>query len=424
MFLRVLVCCLVGTTVVAQPLSLVKSVEKKADSLYGAKNYEVAASAYHQLADLSDYKSKKAAAYYNLACCLALWNQPPDSALTYLGKAIATGYNNKGNMLKDNDLVSLHRLAQWNTLLAGVPPKPAANTDPAKARFVTTDIPHFWTAWDKAYQDTSHFSEIFKTEYFDKASRGMDDYMALKVESIDAFVAHVKSAPKFYQSIRGSMFQVDKFQPLFQAAFRKLKQVYPAATFPDVYFVIGAMTSGGTVSGNGLLLGVNQASLTDTTVVNELSARTQTRLSKVAYLPYVVAHESIHFQQGGIKGDTITLGYAINEGMADFIGELISGHVPDQPLFDWAKGKEQSIWKRFTADMYLNRYDNWIANSKQAGPNNPPDQGYWVGYQICRAYYKQAKDKKKAIDDMLHIQDYRKFLAQSGWEQKVARNQF
>lgn len=70
--------------------------------------------------------------------------------------------------------------------------------------------------------------------------------------------------------------------------------------------------------------------------------------------------------------------------------------------------------------MYLNRYSNWIANSKQSGPDNPPDQGYWVGYQICKAYYEKAKDKKQAIDDMLHLQDYRKFLAESGWEQKVA----
>ena len=32
---------------------------------------------------------------------------------------------------------------------------------------------------------------------------------------------------------------------------------------------------------------------------------------------------------------------------------------------------------------------------------------------------EKAKDKKQAINDMLNIKDYRQFLAESGWEDKV-----
>lgn len=106
--------------------------------------------------------------------------------------------------------------------------------------------------------------------------------------------------------------------------------------------------------------------------------------------------------------------------MGDFIGELISGEPANKALFSWAKGKEKQIWNKFKADMYYDRYDNWIANSKNSTPDNLPDQGYWVGYQICKAYYEQSKDKKQAIQDMLHIRDYKAFLATSKWAEKVA----
>ncbi|HXB91672.1 MAG TPA: hypothetical protein VNU72_05250, partial [Puia sp.] len=90
-----------------------------------------------------------------------------------------------------------------------------------------------------------------------------------------------------------------------------------------------------------------------------------------------------------------------------------------QRLHDWAKGKEKQIWKAFTKDMFLNRYNNWIANSDQETPDNPADQGYWIGYQICRAFYINAVDKRQAIYDMLHFKDARGFLLKSRWLEMV-----
>jgi hypothetical protein len=42
-----------------------------------------------------------------------------------------------------------------------------------------------------------------------------------------------------------------------------------------------------------------------------------------------------------------------------------------------------------------------------------------VGYQICKSYYEEAKNKKQAIYDMLHIQDYKKILAASKLDEKI-----
>ena len=105
--------------------------------------------------------------------------------------------------------------------------------------------------------------------------------------------------------------------------------------------------------------------------------------------------------------------------MADFIGELISGETANRKIFDWAKGKEKQIWADFKKDMYYDRYSNWIGNYSKASKDSYPDLGYWIGYEICKSYYENAEDKKQAIQDMLTIQDYRKFLADSKWESKL-----
>jgi len=270
-------------------------------------------------------------------------------------------------------------------------------------------------------KDTAHASTIYKTYYFEKASEGMQDYMGLKVSSIDRFTKHIQSHPKLYKSMRENTLKVDVYKKEIQTSFKNLKAIYPDAKFPDVYFVIGAFTSGGTISNSGLLIGTNQMSDGKGVNTEELDFRTKLLMNKSKYIPNIVAHELIHFQQDHMKRDTITLGYAIKEGMADFIGELISGGTANQKIFDWAKGKEKQIWAEFQKDMYYNRYKNWIANYSTASKDSYPDLGYWIGYEICKSYYENKKDKQQALYEMLHIRNYRKFLEDSKWEKKVKK---
>lgn len=410
---------LISNQVFCQDKQSPAQLQVLADSLYKAKQFQLAVNYYAAFADSNDFAAKKADAYYNMACCLSLAGKT-DSAFIMLRQAVKAGYNNKSHLQNDQDLRPLHASSKWQALITSVQEsKTVLNADPTKAGFITTDIHRFWKAYDRAIQDTAHFRQIMKAGYFDKATRGMNDYMSYKVSSIDFFVAHIRSAPMFYAAIRKNTFKTDEYKPAFLASYVKLKSIYEDARFPDVYFVIGALTSGGTVSDAGLLLGVNQTAKDSTVPLSELSFRQRTRVNNILLLPYLVAHELIHFQQDGMKNDTTTLSYVIREGMADFIGELISGGNGNQVLYDWAKGKEKRIWSNFTKDMYYNRYNSWIANSQQATPDNLPDQGYWVGYQICKSYYEQATDKKKAIYDMLHIQDYKVFFQQSKWEDKI-----
>ncbi len=59
-----------------------------------------------------------------------------------------------------------------------------------------------------------------------------------------------------------------------------------------------------------------------------------------------------------MAGDTTLLCACILEGMADFLGELISGKTSNEQLHIFAKGKEKIIWKNFKKEMYLNKADN------------------------------------------------------------------
>ena len=406
--------------ITAQEEKSAYKIGKEADQLYLAKNYTAATGNYLKVIELSDFDAQKRTAAYNAACCLAL-EEKVDSAFALLSDAVNYGYSNKIHLSSDSDLTVLHQDKRWEELLKKVPDSKTLNSNPERANIITSDVHHFWEAYDLVQQDTANARDIFKRYYFDKSSDGMQDYMGLKVASIDRFTEHIQTHPELYASIRENTLRVEDYKKEIQASFKNFKAIYPEAKFPDVYFVIGAFTSGGTVSNAGLLIGTNQMSDGEGVNTDELDDRTKLLMNKSKYIPNIVSHELIHFQQDQMKRDTITLSYAIKEGMADFIGELISGSSANEKIFAWAKGKEKKIWEDFTKDMYYNRSNNWIANYSSAAEDSFPDLGYWVGYEICKSYYENSKDKTQAIYDMLHISDYRKFLSDSKWESKLEK---
>lgn len=53
--------------------------------------------------------------------------------------------------------------------------------------------------------------------------------------------------------------------------------------------------------------------------------------------------------------------------------------------------------------MFLGYQANWLYNGSQKGED--ADLGYFIGYEICKSYYRQAKNKKQAIKDIIEL-DY------------------
>ncbi|QEM08813.1 TPR end-of-group domain-containing protein [Mucilaginibacter rubeus] len=395
-----------------------KSLSSKGDSLYEAKNFIQAGSCYLQSARQAEFKASATGDYYNAACCYALAGKA-DSAMTILKLAASSGYKNAAHLVTDSDLNSLHQMPDWRPLLNSVEKTKGFTDDPSKVHLVTTDVKNFWTAYDLAQKDTANRLKIYRQYYVDPGSPGLQDYFAYKVVSMKRFVRGHDKKPKFYAAIRKNTFTVDKQKPQMMASFAKFKEIYAQGKLPDVYFIIGSFSSGGTSTDNGLLIGLDQAVRTADIPVDELSLWEKNNFGKLDYLPNLVAHELIHYNQGGmLGGDTTLLRAVLVEGMADFLGELISSRTANERLHVWAKGHEKQIWADFEKEMYLKRAYNWIANSNQETADKPSDLGYWVGYQICKGYYDNSADKKQAIYDMLNIKDYKAFYEKSGTSKK------
>ena len=183
-----------------------------------------------------------------------------------------------------------------------------------------------------------------------------------------------------------------------RSTFYALKYWYPPAQFPPVYFIIGAYNSGGTFNEDGLFIG----------------AEMQTNIDNI---PYIVAHELIHFQQKNWSENPTLLQQSIIEGSADFLGELISGVNLNKAASEYGKMNEERLCKEFAAFMDTTVYVDWLygVSGKDDRPN---DLGYWMGYKIVSTYFEKAKDKKKAFAEILDIKDYKAFLHKSGYLKK------
>ncbi len=293
---------------------------------------------------------------------------------------------------------------------------PQLNHDPATVKFVTSDIGNFWRAYDLAAKESDKPKRvaIFQTEYLDKGSAGLKDFLRLRIKWAENLVSAIDRMPKYYASIRPQTLQVNRMEKRMRAAFVKFKSIYPAAVFPDVYFLIGVTSSGGTTGPSGLLIGTEMYGKTPKTPMEELSPWLRVVLSNVDYVPAIVAHESCHYNQhyNTAEDQRHLLGKALQEGSCDMIGELISGRTINEHLKVYGKTHDAEIWRDFEASMYKPDFSDWFYNAATA-KDRPADLGYYVGYLITRAYYQNAKDKRQAIHDILNIQDTRAFYEAS-----------
>jgi hypothetical protein len=305
-------------------------------------------------------------------------------------------------------------IASLAALSIAAQPTAQLNRDPKTVKLVTSDIGNFWHAYDLAANETDKAKriQIFQTEYLDKGSAGLKDFLQLRIRSAQNLVAVIDQMPKYYASIRQPTLSIAKMQKRVRSSFRKFKSIYPDAVFPDVYFLIGSANSGGTTGKSGLLIGTEMYGKTPGTDPAELPVWMRSVISTVDQLPGIVAHESCHYNQNYPPQKTL-LEKSIQEGSCDFIGELISGQNINERLKVYGRTHDPEIWRDFVADMDKPDYSNWIYNGSRS-KDKPGDLGYYVGYLISRAYYQKAKNKKQAVRDILNIKDFRGFYEASG----------
>jgi hypothetical protein len=282
---------------------------------------------------------------------------------------------------------------------------------PAKGvEIQTEDVARFYAVYDAAGGHPT--AEELQHDYLDRGSPGLHHLMTARGVTAERIAQAVATRPELYTEARTCMAALPRVRARLDAAFGKLVALYPEAQKPPVTIGVGrgrpVAISG---PGDGVQVGLEAMC---SPVGRFLNPNVDDRFV------YVIAHEYIHSQQDpGLANDEhpTVLERSLLEGAAEFMGEMISGDVGYGAFRASTKGREMEIETRFAADMDKTDLSDWLDNTT---PEKLGDLGYFVGYRIVKAYYQHAPDKRRAIGEIIRLNDAHAFLARSGWRPGVA----
>ncbi len=283
----------------------------------------------------------------------------------------------------------------------------------SKLKISTIDIDHFYNAFHLFAADSANAHTIFEKNYFNPGTSGLKDFYKYKIKDKQKFVSTLERRKTFYASIEKELKQIHIYKDTIVSNYLRFKEAYPKAKFGHVYFVVGRLSSNGTISKNGLIIG---AELLSKTPVNSIMWSDD--LKKIVlnfdHIPVTVFHEMIHFNQRGTVNEGNLLSYALREGAAEFLTELFLGEADgDYHAFI---GRESAIWSDFEKEMFEDIYASWHRENEPLRPRNAL---YWVGYYICKSFYENAADKSQAVYDILNIKSSRDFYNKSKVTDKI-----
>jgi hypothetical protein len=283
------------------------------------------------------------------------------------------------------------------------------NPDPFALHLVTEDVPRFWQAFDASAKEGA---AAYDRLYIQPGSPGLQDFVPDRIESGKHLFEMVHKHRAYYELLRTLTLDPNRFSKQIRASFFALKYLYPEAKYPDVYFVIGAMNSGGTSAKNALIIGLDLYGKAPG-LPADLEDWAKKALKPIDEVPYIVAHELIHFQQSEAPNRTL-LAQSLTEGSADYIGELISGNQINVLAHTYGDSHEAELWAEFQKVMNGRDLNGWLYSGM---PGRPNDLGYYMGYKITESYIRNATDKRKAIEDTMKAAlDPTGYLARSHYQ--------
>lgn len=271
----------------------------------------------------------------------------------------------------------------------------------------TTDIDNFWNAYDsiKTTSDSTKQINFIQTLYLDKASDGLKDFIKLREHSAKRHLSNILKYPKFWASVRPRILEIKNHTSEIAKIISNFKELYSNFKVPKIYFTIGVFNSGGTTSPDKILIGSEIACSDKTVDASELNKWLQGVFKLNSSVVAVVAHELGHTQQPEGSNE-ILLGNCIREGACDFIAELIYKPITS-PYMSYGTTNEKQLWIEFENEMLCQETKNWLYNGDNS-PNGIADLGYFIGYKICKSYYENAKNKKKALKRIIELKSTKK----------------
>jgi hypothetical protein len=306
----------------------------------------------------------------------------------------------------------------------------------AQINLHTEDLPRFYQAFDSVLTTIDSVKQIdfINKLYVDKASNGLREFMELRGGNAIEWRKFILKEKQNLIEKRPWIMSVLKQQPIIEKKINLFKKLYPNFRAGDIYFCVGINNSGGTINDRTVYIGTEvvaskKANWAVSTVLHEFTHTQQWTQRNIIRLK-----SSDTLVNEYMKTHNQLLGRCIEEGMADFVSELVNGEslAKTNPLGHTAFGlkNEKAIWTEFKKEMFLeNDYKlGWLYNKREINGQKVNDLGYFVGYLICKSYYNNSKNKKQALKEMIELDltDYnsRKFLIQSGYLTEEEIEQF
>lgn len=265
------------------------------------------------------------------------------------------------------------------------------------------DVERFYRLYDSSGGHPS--ADQLQHDYLDPGSEGLHHLAEMRGVTGARIAETLAKHPEIYTNARRCLAVLPRVRERVAEALRKLGQLYPEARFPPVTVAVSRGKPVGVGSpAAGVMIGLEALCATDW-----MNPDVEDRFV------HVIAHEYAHVQQVRALVDDenpTVLEASLVEGIADLVGELISGRTGYANLAESVPGHEREIETAFLADQDDTDLSHWLYNSTADKQN---DIGYWVGYRIARAYYDRAPDKKRALKELLEMTDPKAILAKSGW---------
>jgi Predicted Zn-dependent protease (DUF2268) len=269
----------------------------------------------------------------------------------------------------------------------------------------TSDVERFYALYDSTGGKPSAAQ---LQAYLDGGTDGLLAFAKMRNTTGEQIAQAIEKQPQIYVNAKECAAVLPAVKRRLAKALGRLKEVYPEASLPPVTLAMGRGKPVATADKNGVMVGLEALCAADL-----LNPNIEDRFV------YVIAHEYIHVQhEHFFKEDPQdkVLKASLVEGGAEFIGELISGSVSSEYLAPAVKGREKEFETAFLADLDKVAVGSaWLYNHPGT-PERPADLGYWVGYRIVKAYYRNAPDKRAALREIIELRDPKAFLAKSGWK--------
>ena len=273
-----------------------------------------------------------------------------------------------------------------------------------KPNVFTSDIDNFWIAFDslQTTKEKNTQIEVMQSIYIDKATYGLKMFMELRKFDASKLAESINKYPKFWKSIRGNTLKVKQVIPAIEIYIQKLNILYPDLRGAKFFFTISAIRAAGVAKDSLVLIGSEIALGDKNTDVSEFPDKRLENFFKsknTSNIIPVAIHEYVHTQQ--TTEGKILLGQAIYEGSCDFITELVLKKLLTNSYLKYGRKNEKMLKRQFKKEMLAEDYSNWLYNG--ASSKTMGDLGYFMGYAICKAYYRHSNNKSAAIKNIIGL---------------------